>query len=76
MKAGKYRQHLQDKAAYEVSRPTEPTYHVDETDDVFQAILEDEVDGEAKKTLSIKPRQRKRKKNTNRSIGGTRFAAN
>jgi len=38
MKAGKYQQKLADKAAYEASRPTEPTYKVDETEEVFNTI--------------------------------------
>ena len=42
LQAGKYQQRLASKAAYEASRPTEPTYRVDETEDVFNTIEKDE----------------------------------
>ena len=42
LQAGKYQQRLKSKAAYEASRPTEPTYRVDETEEVFNTIEKDE----------------------------------
>ena len=42
LQAGKYQQRLASKAAYEASRPTEPTYRVDETEEVFNTIEKDE----------------------------------
>jgi len=47
LKAGKYVARVQAKAAYEASRPTEPTYKVDPTDSVFDTKLyekEHEID--------------------------------
>merc|ERR1712168_888542 len=41
LQAGKYQQRLASKAAYEASRPTEPTYRVDETEEVFNTIEEE-----------------------------------
>merc|ERR1719203_2718679 len=65
MKAGKYQQKLADKAAYEASRPTEPTYKVDETEEVFNTI-ETEADGEEeqKPMKKMKPKMKKKKKIT------------
>ena len=40
MKAGKYLRHVESKAAYEANKPTEPTYTVDQTDDVFQTMTD------------------------------------
>merc|ERR1711997_766514 len=75
MKAGKYIRHVETKAAYEASRPTESTYKVDETDEVFNTLptdSEDEgFDDEAppppgqektKKKRKSKPNQKKKKK--------------
>ena len=39
-KAGKYIRHVESKAAYEANKPTEPTYKVDATEDVFKTIPE------------------------------------
>jgi len=62
LKAGKYRQSVEAKAAFEASRPTEPTYKVDVTDDVFKTIEEaDEEEGEAK-VANKKPKKPKKKK--------------
>merc|ERR1711915_1067851 len=63
MKAGKYQQKLADKAAYEASRPTEPTYKVDETEEVF-ATIEREADEEEeqKPVKKLKPKMKKKKK--------------
>merc|ERR1711862_1056816 len=44
MKAGKYLQHVETKAAYEASRPKESTYNVDETDEVFNTLPTDSED--------------------------------
>ena len=53
---------LASKAAYEASRPTEPTYKVDETEEVF-ATIEKEVDEEEQKPMKkMKPKMKKKKK--------------
>ena len=53
---------LASKAAYEASRPTEPTYKVDETEEVF-ATIEKEADEEEQKPLKkMKPKMKKKKK--------------
>lgn len=39
-KAGKYIRHVESKAAYESNKPTEPTYKVDQTEEVFQTLPE------------------------------------
>jgi len=72
MKAGKYLKHIESKAAYEASRPTESTYKVDETDDVFNTLPTDSEDegfndvevanDESKKRKKAKPNKVKRKK--------------
>ena len=56
MNAGKYQTKMASKAAYEASRPTEPTYKVDETEDVFKTIEKDEQD-------VVKPLPQKKKLN-------------
>ncbi len=38
MKAGKYIRHVESKAAYEANKPTESTYQVDQTEEVFKTI--------------------------------------
>jgi len=58
-KANKYQNKLQSKAAYEASRPTESTYKVDETEDVFQTIENEDNEEELTQT---KPQQKKNKK--------------
>ena len=40
LKAGKYRHNVEAKAAFEANRPTESTYKVDVTDDVFKTLEE------------------------------------
>ena len=54
---------LASKAAYEASRPTEPTYKVDETEEVF-ATIEREADEEEeqKPVKRLKPKMKKKKK--------------
>merc|ERR1719495_3045486 len=59
LKAGKYEDRVESKAAYETSRPTEPTYKVDETDEVFQS-LEGEIT-EEKESNQMKFRKKKNK---------------
>ena len=54
MKAGKYQQKLADKAAYEASRPTEPTYKVDETEEVFNTIETEDKENSDKNKLAKK----------------------
>jgi len=62
-KAGKYQDRLQSKAAYQASRPTEPTYKVDETEDVFATIETEPQDEEVEPTKkSVKPKKNKKKK--------------
>jgi len=66
-KAGKYQQRLQSKAAYEASRPTESTYKVDETEDVFHTIekeVEEYDDGEEKKSFKRVNKIKKKKKHS------------
>jgi len=38
LKSRKYQEKVEAKAAYEAGRPTQPTYKVDETEDVFQTV--------------------------------------
>jgi ribosome biogenesis protein BRX1 len=59
-KAGKYQEKLQSKALYEASRPTEPTYKVDETEDVF-ATIETETEDTVKPRKMLKPKKKKKK---------------
>ncbi len=62
MKAGRYQQNVQAKAAYEASRPTESTYALDKTDEVFETIVDEEE--EEKKLLIMdkkKPLKARRK---------------
>ncbi len=61
MKAGKYRQNVQNKAAYIASRPKESTYKVDETEDVF-ANAATEEDGEAKERHIAQPLKKRKRK--------------
>lgn len=66
LKAGKYRQSVEAKAAFEASRPQEPTYKVDAIhDDVFKT-LEDKISQEeqeeaAKARPAKKPKKKKAK---------------
>ena len=54
---------LASKAAYEASRPTEPTYKVDETEEVFATIQKEVDDEEEQKPLKkMKPKMKKNKK--------------
>ena len=65
MKAGKYQERIASKAAYEASRPTEPTYKVDETEDVFQTIETESKEEPAapivKKKLNKKTKKKRNK---------------
>ena len=65
IKAGQYQQKLASKAAYEASRPTEPTYKVDETEDVFNTIEKDEsendIDDAPKKVVKKKFKKKGKK---------------
>merc|ERR1711988_1013446 len=63
LQAGKYQQRLASKAAYEASRPTEPTYKVDETEDVFNTI-EKEEEKENKNTENAPRKKFTKKKKT------------
>merc|ERR1712071_126854 len=71
MKAGKYQQKLADKAAYEASRPTEPTYKVDETEEVFNTIETEDEEGDAgneKKRFSQVKKFKKKKHSKPKAI--------
>ena len=63
LKAGKYRHNVEAKAAFEANRPTEPTYKVDVTDDVFKT-LEEKISQEEEdiKKASGKAKKPKKKK--------------
>merc|ERR1711988_1389630 len=67
-KAGKYQERLASKAAYEASRPTEPTYRVDETEEVFNTIETEEekenknTDNAPKKKLTKKKKSKAKSK--------------
>jgi len=60
-KAGRYQEKLQSKAAYEASRPTEPTYRVDETEDVFATIEREVEEVEERPSKKMKPKKKKKK---------------
>ena len=70
LKGGKYRSNVQSKANYEANRPTEPTYEVDETDNVFQTIEDpskkDEVEYKRKPVRETK--KKKKKKGTKNAV--------
>ena len=71
VKAGKYQQKLASKAAYEASRPTESTYKVDETEEVFNTIEREEEEGEAgneKKRFSQVKKFKKKKHSKPKAI--------
>ena len=61
MKAGKYQQKLASKAAYEASRPTEPTYKVDETEEVFNTIETEDKENDDSNATASKPKFNKKK---------------
>jgi len=70
VKAGKYQNRLQSKAAYEASRPTESTYKVDETEDVFHTIekeVQEEDEGVEKKRFN-KVKKIKKKKHLRKPV--------
>merc|ERR1712050_748702 len=61
MKAGKYQKKLRSKAEYEASRPTESTYKVDETEDVFKTIEKEEENEEGfEKVKKVKKVKKKK----------------
>merc|ERR1711988_2011228 len=61
LQAGKYQQRLASKAAYEASRPTEPTYKVDETEDVFKTIAVEDKENDDLNTSIVKKKKVNRK---------------
>ena len=67
MKAGKYIRHVESKAAYEANKPTEPTYTVDQTDDVFQTMTEAPKPTPDFRTEIARLRKKKLKKNKNKA---------
>jgi ribosome biogenesis protein BRX1 len=64
VKAGKYQKKLQSKAEYEASRPTESTYKVDETEDVFKTIEKeaDDTSEEVPRDFSKAKKMKNKKK--------------
>jgi len=60
-RAGKYQDKLASKAAYEASRPTSPTYKVDETEDVFATIESEGTDQTVGDAKMVKNRNKKKK---------------
>merc|ERR1712233_175616 len=56
-KAGKYQEKLASKAAYEASRPTEPTYKVDETEEVFKTIVVEDKENDDLNTSIVKKKK-------------------
>ena len=66
MKAGKYQERIAAKAAYEASRPTEPTYKVDETEDVFQTIETESKEEPAAPIVKRKLNKKTKKKRSNK----------
>ena len=68
MKAGKYQQHVQDKAAYVANRPTESTYKLDNTDEVFNTIIDGDEEERKKEGYERRPvKVKKRNKNKNKN---------
>ena len=68
MKAGKYQQHVQDKAAYVANRPTESTYKLDNTDEVFNTIIDGDEEERKKEGYERRPvKVKKRNKNKNKT---------
>ena len=58
-----FSRHVETKAAYEASRPTESTYKVDETEEVFATIEKAVDDEEEQKPMKkMKPKMKKKKK--------------
>jgi len=62
LKAGKYEERVQSKAAYEASRPTEPTYKVDETDEVFQSLEGERTEDKESNQMKFRKKKNKVKK--------------
>jgi ribosome biogenesis protein BRX1 len=68
LKSTKYVEKVQARAAHEAGKPTESTYKVDETEDVFQTI---ESEDKMTETAPARPRnndvkKKKKKKNKNK----------
>ena len=61
MKAGKYQNNVQSKAAYLASRPKESTYDLDKHDEVFQTQPEEKPDSSKNGRLPLKQRKKKKK---------------
>ena len=70
MKAGKYLKNVQQKAAYQASRPTESTYALDKTDEVFGTIVDEEKEAKMKEIMSKrKPLKTRKRKKAGRGAG-------
>jgi len=78
MKANKYEDRVQSKAAYEASRPTDSTYKVDKTDEVFNTMEEeeDEDEEEGKPNNAIKFDKKKKKKSKKKQAVASPTAEN
>ena len=61
LKAGKYRHNVEAKATFEATRPTESTYKVDVTDDVFKT-LEEKISQEEQEAIKSGGKAKKPKK--------------
>jgi len=61
-KDGKYIRHVEQKAAYEASRPKDSTYKVDETDEVFNTLPTDSEDEGFDDETPAQENTKKRKK--------------
>jgi ribosome biogenesis protein BRX1 len=66
LKSSKYMEKVQARAAHEAGKPTEPTYKVDETEDVFQTIENGEGKEEAPPAKHKNPNNLKKKKKKNK----------
>merc|ERR1712015_462423 len=79
MKANKYEDRVQSKAAYEASRPTDSTYKVDKTDEVFNTMGEEEDEDEeeeGKPNNAIKFDKKKKKKSKKKQAVASPTAEN
>jgi len=70
LKAGKYEDRVESKAAYEASRPTESTYKVDKTDDFFNTA-EREAEEDKQEENRIKFRKTKKTKKVKKTVAAT-----
>jgi len=67
IKSRKYQNRIESRAAYEVGKPTGPTYKVDETDEVFNTIDNEKADQQVTKVQNKKKKNKIKKKTTSSS---------